>query len=103
VARQFLTYREDVQRACRNQALLPLEALTVASFGIYEGDRAYLAYAQSTYMTEVLVQRFGTAGLHGILNGIAAGKEADRAFIDAIGLSQAQYLWAWAREVLGGK
>lgn len=103
VARQFLTYRQDVRRAYQNGNLLPIEALTVASFGIYEGDRAYLAYAQSTYMAEVLVQRFGAAGLYRILGGIAAGKEADQAFIDAIGLSQAQYLWAWTQEMLVGK
>lgn len=102
VARQFLTYRQDVRRAYQNQSLLPIEALTVESFSIYQGDRAYLAYAQSTYMAEVLVQRFGAAGLHGILGGIASGKEADRAFIDAIGLSQAQYLWAWTREISVG-
>jgi len=102
VAQQFPAHRLDLERAYRRQALLPIDCLTVPSFSVYQGDRAYLAYLQSVSMVEVLLDRFGPTRLQDLLRLIGAGYTADEAFEAVLGMTQRGYLLAWQRELFGG-
>jgi len=95
--------RALVEQAFQQQALLSIEELTVPSFGIYQGDRAQIAYAQAKSMAETFVARFGKEALSRILRALAVGQGENEAFREGTGLTPRQYLWAWMREMVRGR
>lgn len=95
--------RAIVAQAFQQQALLSIEELTVPSFGIYQGDRAQVAYAQAKCMAETFVARFGKEALARILRALAVGKGEQEAFREGTGFTPRQYLWAWLREMVHGR
>jgi hypothetical protein len=95
MSNQFPDCRRTVAKA---PALLSLEALEVPSFGEYDEQDAYLAYAQSRAMTEDLLAVYGPGRLRAFLAGLGGSRTLDQAFRDAFGTSRQAFFGWWFKE-----
>lgn len=88
-------YLERVQRAAKNQKLLPMNELLRWDV---DGERAFLAYSQANSMLDYIIATWGKAAVLDILRRIGNDEPAESAFISALGISQ-QELWnRWVTE-----
>lgn len=96
------TWRQLAQ-AFASGRLFDLEAINIAFVRPQEpGDRG-LAYAQGAWMFEFLVEAWGAEKPREIMDLSAAGRSGPRAFEEALGLTQDEFLarfTAWARDEL---
>lgn len=87
-----------LERATEQDSLIRLEQLC-ASFP--QDTSVYLAYAESDSFIRYLHQKYGSAGLSGLLQSYAGGGGCEYGSQVALGLTLEQLENSWRREVLG--
>jgi hypothetical protein len=81
------TLHTALDEAIREQRQLPLEALCIESFATLPPNDAVLAYAQSESIVRYIYDRFGGAGLQGLVETYVDGATCDAGVSRALGIS----------------
>lgn len=76
--------------------VIPLQDMA-KSFSWLSGRNVNIAYRESYSAVSSLIDRYGLYRMKEVLQGFGAGKGADRAFEDALGITYNQFIAGWGR------
>jgi tetratricopeptide (TPR) repeat protein len=88
-----------LKEALRKDELVTFEQMHPSMAKLPSQHAAALAFAEVVMAVEYLVKQGGTALVNRVLDGVAAGKAADRAVADAVGVPFEKFVAGWKKHM----
>ena len=92
-------YERALLEAANNMTLIPISSLCSAF--PYNGQQAYLAYAEATSFTRYLYKSYGTEKMQELIAVYMQGIGCDKGIEQVFGQTMAQMEYEWQQESLG--